>query len=66
MVRTPHAANAGCADSIPAWGTKIPHAVQRGQKIFFFQFLDTLKRYKDININKVCEDCSFKILHGKI
>ena len=36
------------------------------KRFFFFQFLDTLKRYKDIHINKVCEDCSFKILHGKI
>ena len=30
---TLHAANAGSTDSVPGQGTKIPHAVQRGQKI---------------------------------
>ena len=29
-----HPANAGVPGWIPAWGTKIPHAVQHGQKIF--------------------------------
>ena len=35
-----HAARAGIVGLIPGWGTKIPHAMQHGQKIFFLTFFN--------------------------
>ena len=40
-----HAAKAGGMGLIPGWGTKIPQAVQHGQKIFFF-FLKHVKLFR--------------------
>ena len=42
-----HASNAESAGSIPGWGTKIPYAVQRGQKI------KNIYIYMDEHRNKV-------------
>ena len=33
-----HPSNAGGLGLIPGWGTKILHALQHGQMIFFFKF----------------------------
>ena len=48
------ASTVGGMGLIPGWGTKIPRAVQRGQKksklsIFFFFFFAYMSSFQDLN-----------------